>query len=168
MAPTEPQCLGYAAGASQLYIAISNAATHQACVAADQLTTRFLKGDPPAPTIILDLDGCGWIDSTFAGWIIRLKRQVARQGGRLVLTACPEACRASLDVMGLSSFFEFRTVARPPELTPLVCAAGELDAGAIEFMARAHESLAELKSANARAFAHIAEQLRTEARQRGG
>ncbi len=167
MVPTEPQCLGFAASASQLYITFSTAATHRASLAADQLTTRFLNGDPAAPTIILDLDGCGWIDSTFAGWLIRLKRQVARQGGRLVLASCPDACRASLDVMGLSSLFEFRTVDRPPDLTPIVCAAGELDASTIEFMARAHECLAEMNSLNAPAFAHIAEQLRAEARQRG-
>ncbi len=164
---TEPQCLGFAASASQLYITISTAATHRASLAADQLTARFLKGDPASPTIILDLNGCGWIDSTFAGWMVRLKRQVARQGGRLVLAACPDACRASLDVMGLSMLFEFRAVDRPPDLTPLVCAEGTLDVGTIEFMAKAHECLAELNSPNAPVFAHIAEQLRAEARQRG-
>jgi anti-anti-sigma regulatory factor len=163
----DPQQIAFGAAAGQFYLGFEGGATHRASCTADRITGQFLAAVSAQPAIVLDLDGCSWIDSTFAGWMIRLQKQVLRSGGKLVVSRCPDGCRSSLDVMGLAPLFEFSAVAAPATLTRLQCADEELDAATIEFMAEAHESLGKVDSPQAAAFTHIAEQLRHEL-DRGG
>jgi anti-anti-sigma regulatory factor len=152
----------YAAAPGQLYIAFHDGAVHKASVTAEKLVEGFLSGAPQTPAVILDLSSAGWLDSTFAGWMIRVSRRVAPLGGSVVVSRCPEGCRSSLDVMGLTDMFSFVDVEAPPGLTEQVCPEFAADAGTIALMAEAHELLADVSPENERVFRRIAEALRRE------
>ena len=166
MSATRSLYIRYAAAAGQLYISVDGHATHQASMAADRVVGGFLETNPPQPAIILDLEGCTWVDSTFAGWMFRLRQRLVAVAGHLVLSRCPEACRSSFDVMGLTSLFSFQAVTPPPELQRLACPQDEVDAETIQFMLDAHAGLAEVSPANAEVFGRIADQLRRELERR--
>jgi anti-anti-sigma regulatory factor len=156
----DPQQIAFGAAAGQLYLGIEGGATHRASCTADRIAAEFLAAAPVHPAIVVDLDGCRWIDSTFAGWMIRLQKQVLQTGGKLVVSRCPDGCRSSLNVMGLAPLFEFSAVAKPTDLTRVACAEEELGAATIEFMAEAHESLGQENSPQAAEFIRIAKELR--------
>lgn len=153
----------YATMGAQLYLAIEGSATQRASLAAEHLAADFVRVSPPRPTIVLDLQGCEYLDSTFAGWMIRLHRQMGQAGGRLVVSRCPETCRRELEVMGLVSLFQFSTMTAPHETRQCTCPDLDLSgAEALEFMLHAHEDLAEVDEHNADVFKPIADMLRTE------
>ena len=149
-----------AADGLRLYLAFDGGATHRTSLTAERLVSRFLAGNPDQPTVILDLDGCAWLDSTFAGWMVGLRQRLSEVGGCLVVSGCPGACRSSLEVMGLTPLFEFRALPRPPQLDRVPCPEEEADVATIEFMLEAHQKLAEVSPANREVFARIAEELR--------
>ncbi len=128
----------------------------------------FLATQPSKPVVIIDLDSCGWVDSTFAGWLIKLRKRLAPMQGRIVVSRCPDSCRSSMETMGLTNLFHFHDLTPPPNLTPVKCPEAEMDAGTIEFIASAHEDLAEVDSQNQAVFGRIAEELRKELERRDG
>jgi anti-anti-sigma regulatory factor len=154
--------VGCAADGLRLYLAFDGGATHRTSLTAERLVSRFLAGGPDRPTLILDLDGCMWVDSTFAGWMIGLRQRLSEVGGCLILSGCSGACRSSLEVMGLTSLFEFRALPRPPQMERVPCPEEGADEPTIEFMLEAHQKLAEVSPENREVFARIAEELRRE------
>lgn len=165
MSSLDPPRIAYAAANSQLYILFDGSATHRVSLTAEQLVSEFLASNPTKAMAILDLDGCAWVDSTFAGWMIRLQQRVARIGGRVVISNCCDNCLSSLEVMGLKSLFEFQHVSAPPELHRIACPEEGANADTLDFMADAHEHLADVSPDNERVFARIAAELRRELKQ---
>lgn len=165
MSALDPPRIAYATLGAQLYILCDGSATHRVSLAADQLVTEFLTTNPAAPVVLLDLNGCSWVDSTFAGWMIRLRQRVTRGNGRVVVANCSAACLSSLGVMGLCSLFEFCNVTPPPKLERVACPEEGADAETLKFMLAAHEHLADVSPENRRVFARIAGELRRELNQ---
>lgn len=162
MTPPQPLQIEYAARDSQLFIAFEGHATHQASLAAEHIVAGFLDAQSQPPMIILDLAGCAWVDSTFSGWMIRLRQRTGARHGEVVISHCPPACLSSLTTMGLTALFHFAELERPPDLCSLLCEPEAVTPASIEFMLEAHESLASTSPANQRVFGRIAEQLRRE------
>lgn len=165
MSALEPPIIAYAAVGSQLYILFDGSATHRVSLTAEQLVGEFLASNPTHPVAILDLDGCTWVDSTFAGWMIRLQQRLARGGGRVVISNCCENCLSALEVMGLKALFDFQPVSTP-DLHRIACPEEGTNVDTLEFMLDAHERLADVSPENRRVFARIAEELRRELKHR--
>lgn len=150
-----------------LYLGLHGRSTHATCPTTDSLIHDYLASEPSSPTVLIDLAGCDWIDSTFAGWLAGLRKRLARLGaGRMCLLRCPDACRESLDRMNLASLFEFAEHEPPAEVREVSASVTTPpDRHALELMLQAHEQLAEIDARNARVFGPIAdllkEQLRT-------
>lgn len=148
--------IGIAITESGLYLAIRGDATHRAAWAAQPLAGEFLALDRPQPRVILDLAASAHLDSTFAGWVVRLRRELAGRGGALVLANCPAPCRDALRQLGLESMLEFEAVAPIPAARTLSCCdPGDLEAEAVHFMLAAHRDLAATSAANERAFGPV-------------
>ncbi len=116
---------------------------------------------------MLDLADCANLDSAFAGWLIRLQRQVTGVGGKLKLSCCPVVCRQSLEVMGLDGLLTFGDVAFPADAREVsVAGFDEGSPDAIAFMLQAHDDLAGLSPENESEFSPIADLLRRELQKR--
>jgi anti-anti-sigma regulatory factor len=161
--PTEKiPFVNYRATGDGLYMLFESSATHRASLMAEHLLSEYLTHRPSLPNVTIDLHDCGWVDSTFAGWMIKTRKQLQGLGGVLRLARCPSACQQSLDVMGLTPLFEAVDAPPPDGLYRVECPAEEADAGTIRFMLGAHEELADLNADNERKFKPVAEQLRRE------
>lgn len=158
-----PPHVRHAVTGAQLYLAFEGNATHRVSLTGEHLAIDFLSRDLPQPKVVLDLDGCRWLDSTFAGWMINLQQRLKQAGGRLIISRCTPACRTALEVMGLTGLFEFGVVEPPAQTKDVACAGPTaIDADTVEFMLHAHEELAAANPDNARLFAPIADTLRNE------
>ncbi len=166
MPQSGPLGIHYGVREGQFFLAIDGAATYQVSVTVDALVQKYLDHHPPQPSVALDLNGCAFIDSTFAGWMIKLHRRMAQLQGHLIVSRCPGVCRCSLQTMGLTALFEFDTVPPPTRLRHLDCADSAADTEALELMLHAHEDLAHVSSSNGRVFNPIAESLRKELEKR--
>lgn len=162
MSDRGPSHLGCATTSDQLYLALACGANHRASLTGERLASEFLEHAPPHPVVVLDLDGCRWIDSTFAGWMIKLRQRLSARGGALIVSHCQESCRASLQIMGLTKLFELRDVAPPATIRPVACVEEGSDPETIAFMVEAHQRLADVSPEHQREFSHIAEELRRE------
>lgn len=152
-----------------LYVHVNGRATQRLCPTLDRLVQTFIEARPQGPLITVDLDGCVWADSTFAGWLLGLRRQLQPCGGRLRLAGVTERCRCSLERMQLAKLFEFCDVAPPADTSVVNCTTGDRpDRETLEIMLRAHESLAALGDANARVFDPVVEVLRKQLGQSPG
>lgn len=160
--PNEATQLEFGARDAALYVRVTGPAAQPATFAIDTLVRSYLDANPAAPTVIFDVSAASWIDSTFAGWLLRLRRRLSGgAAGTLVLAAISEPCRASLDRMRVLELFEIRPSAPPDALSALNC--GKLDAltpMAVQIMADAHEALASMSEENRRIFGPIADLLR--------
>lgn len=152
---------------SGLYIHVNGRATQRLCPTLEQLVQAYIEARPQEPVITLDLDGCVWVDSTFAGWLLGVRRQVHPRGGNLRLANVSERCRTSLLKMQLNELFEFAEIAAPPETSVVNCATGDRpDRETLEIMLRAHESLAGEGGENARVFGPVVAVLRKQLEQK--
>lgn len=156
----------YAATKERLYVAVCGDATHRISLTVEYLVCEFLATEPAQPEMVLDLEGCAWIDSTFAGWMIKLRKRLAAVRGQVLVSRCPKAARDSLEVMGLARLFDFRDVPAPAKTSQIDCSDEHLDADTIAFMLEAHQGLADLNPDNKRRFTPITESLRRELRKR--
>lgn len=146
---------------SGLYVHLNGRATQRLCPTLERLAQAYVEARPHEPTITLDLDGCVWVDSTFAGWLLGIRRQLHSRGGALCLANISERCRASLARMQLQQLFEYASAAPPAETSIINCTTGDRpDRETLEIMLRAHESLSETGSENARVFEPVVAVLR--------
>src|SRR5262245_57363897 len=151
--------VGYLDGG--LYVHVNGRATQRLCPTLEHLVQTFVEAHPQGPAITLDLDSCAWVDSTFAGWLLGVRRQLQPCGGRLRLSGVSERCRASLARMQLQTLFEFVAVTAPAETSIVNCATGDRpDRETLEIMLRAHEFLAAVGGDNARVFNPVIDVLR--------
>ncbi len=163
MVKTSPPQIGFVAEGDHLYIACQQRATRETSLTGENLVTDLLLEKPAHPFVILDLDGCEWIDSTFAGWMVKVRQRLHEANGRLVISRCPRTCRSSLETMGLTMLFGFEDIAPPENLRQVSCQPGEdVDPETVEFMLHAHEDLAGSSPAAQETFAPIADLLRQE------
>lgn len=152
---------------NQLYLGFEGGANHRASLAGEPAVREFLAATPPAPAVAIDLGEATFLDSTFAGWLIRLQNRLRQAGGRLIVTGCAEICRSSLEIMGLTSLFTFEPRPAPPQARRIGFSDLEdADAETIEFMLHAHETLSHVNPQNERVFTPIAEALRDELKKR--
>ncbi|MBK9119565.1 MAG: STAS domain-containing protein [Phycisphaerales bacterium] len=154
--------IAFARSAEQIYLHVGGQATHRVALVADALTQELLARVVDRPAVILDLSGARFLDSTFAGWLLRLRNQLRRIDGQLVLTGTGDGGAGALQTMGLAELFHCREITPPPRLQAVPCPEEEIDVPTIEFMLHAHEELAAESPANAGAFEAIAAQLRRE------
>jgi hypothetical protein len=166
MPDSGPSSVAYCTVDNRLYLTFEGGATHRASLTAEPIVYDFLATNPTTPQIVLDMDGCPWIDSTFAGWMVRVRQRAAAVQGVTVVSRCPDACRTSLDVMGLKPLFCFSDMTPPGELAECPYTAEGADAATIDFMLQAHEELADASPDNRERFGHVAEKLREELRHR--
>ena len=145
-----------------LYIGMLGRATQRTCPTADQLVNDYLSSRPQQPIVVLDVTGCDWIDSTFAGWLIQLTKRMGRAaGGRLVISGCSERCRRSLEKMRLVELLELADLAAPEEVQAVACTTGDTPGkDELKLMLEAHEALAAVGPENEQVFTPIATMLR--------
>ncbi len=147
-------CIGEA-----LFLKFTGDGTRSICTTADKLVCDFIDAHQNSPTVFFDLRGCGWVDSTFAGWMVGVQKRLnkAGPGGALRLVGWSDECRESLARMSLCRLFQQKPVEAPLHCRQLECPTDEPpDRAAIELMAAAHRELAELDENNRRVFEPIA------------
>jgi hypothetical protein len=117
------------------------------------------------PLVVIDLAGCDWVDSTFAGWLVGLNKLVQRApGGCVTLSGCSDRCRGSLERMQLTGLLHFETADPPTETRAVACTTSDQPSkDEFKLMLQAHEQLASLSAENQRVFGPIAAALRTQA-----
>jgi anti-anti-sigma regulatory factor len=144
-----------------LYLGVNSRATQRVCATAEKLIADFLAAAAENAVVTIDLNDCAWIDSTFGGWLIGVRKRLEPRRGSLRILNCAERCRASLDRMRLTELFEFADADAPSDVRTVNCPPGDQpDAAALELMVRAHDELAALSEENRQLFAPIAEMLR--------
>ena len=94
-----------------LYVGLMGRATQRTCPTADRLVEDYLASRPQPPIVVLDLTGCEWVDSTFAGWLVGLSKRISHMANaQMCVAGCGDRCRASLERMGLSDLFQLANV----------------------------------------------------------
>ncbi len=148
-----------------LYIGVMGQATQRICPTATQLVSDYIAAHGAAITVILDTRGCDWVDSTFAGCLIGLRKRLAG-GGKVQLSGCGEACRASLARMKLDALIEFVDVEPPTQRETLACVSGDRPTREeIALMLEAHRELAAIDEGNRQVFGPIVAMLEQQLRQ---
>lgn len=145
-----------------LYLAIDGEATRHTSQAAERLVSDYLTANRNSANIVLDLGSASYVDSTFAGWMLKLRRQMgALPSASLCLSGCSDRCRQALDNLHVTSLIQRTDVPKPDKTTKMSCSSGDLPERALlELMAAAHEELASLDEQNRQVFGPIAEALR--------
>lgn len=147
-----------------LYLGLHGHATQRTCPTANRLVDDYLASCPQPPTVVVDLAGCEWVDSTFAGWLLGLSGRIAPlANGALLVAGCVERCRTSLERMGLADRLRFEEVEPPADTRTISCTASDQPTPEeLELMLAAHEALAALGPDNERIFAPIVAALRAQ------
>ncbi|MEP0846747.1 MAG: STAS domain-containing protein [Phycisphaerae bacterium] len=140
-----------------LYVGLGGRATQRTCPTVDRLVNDYLATQPGAPRVVIDLLGCEWVDSTFAGWLLAMQKRFQRvPGARLELANCGERCRASLRKMQLGELFSLVDADPPEACRPIHCSTTDRPTkNDVQLMIAAHEALASVSADNARVFAPI-------------
>lgn len=161
MGADRPQ-VGFGAVDGGVFLALAGRATQRTCPTVEQLVGDYLGTKPQSPVITVDLAECAWVDSTFAGWLVGLRRRLVRHSGSLLrLSRCSERCRASLAKMHLDTVFEFVDCAPPADMRTVDCDTTDKPSREqLALMLRAHEELAAVSPENAEVFTPVAEMLR--------
>ena len=161
MSSQAPQ-LSVGSTAGGLYVGLNERATQRVCSTADRLVSDYLAAHKAGHSITLDLTGCAWVDSTFAGWLIGLRKRLQRTaGGKLRLVGCSQDCQASFEKMRIAALFEFAAAELPEHVRQITCSGSDRpDSETLEIMAHAHEELAAVDEENRAVFAPVAELLR--------
>ena len=147
-----------------LYVGLAGRATQRTCPTADRLVEDYLASRPQPPIVVLDLAGCEWVDSTFAGWLVGLSKRVSHMANaQMCITGCGDRCHASLERMGLSDLFQLEDVEAPTEAQIIQCTTSDQpDRSELKLMLEAHEALVALGPENARIFSPIVDALRSQ------
>lgn len=147
-----------------LYLGMRGRATQRTCPTADRIVEDYLAAHSEASGSVLitvDIRGCEWVDSTFAGWLLGVQKRLLRgNGARLRLANCTDRCKASLAKMQMSELFTFVEATPPAELGCVPCPTSDRPTReTLQLMIQAHEALATLGPDNARVFGPIVEVL---------
>lgn len=157
----------YGCTADGLYLRFGELASREVCSAVDRLVSDYLAVHDNPPRVAINLTSCDWVDSTFAGWLVGLRKRLSGRGGSVCLAELSPGCRQSLDRMNIGGLFEQRAVSAPDHTRALTHSNEALnDPRVIEMMAAAHEDLAAVNDENRRVFGPIAAMLRGQLEQR--
>lgn len=162
MSPDQPSLLLWTSPES-CYVNPNGRATQRICPTADRMVTEYLAaaGTASNPQIVIDLTGCDWVDSTFAGWLLGLRKRLTRRGGSIVVGGCAARCRQSLERMHVAELFSFVAVERPAELRQIPCRTTDRpEPAALKLMLEAHEELLQADASNARTFGPVTDVIR--------
>ncbi|MCH7870274.1 MAG: hypothetical protein IID33_01105 [Planctomycetes bacterium] len=160
--PDKSRQISFGCTKGGLFIRFDSEGTRDTCRVADELVNNFLGTHTDSPTVMFDLRKCGWVDSTFAGWMVGLNKRLkeADGDGALRVVGWSDGCRESLERMSLCRLFEQGPADEPRHFRVLEYPRGEAaDRSAIELMAQAHRELAEMDDENRRIFGPIADML---------
>lgn len=111
-----------------------------------------------ATSLLMDLRDCDYMDSTFLGTLIFLKRTIdARGKGTCALVSPSPACRQLLQKMGLTAIFPVVSESELPagDWTVLIAAPTDLEAFKCNVV-QAHQELAALPGPAGEAFREVA------------
>lgn len=111
---------------------------------------------------VVDLSGCVYLDSTFAGILAGLAMKLKAAGGALTLRQVPARCSELIATLGIESLFGFddqATTDTNMEALPGAARSREAWAGTI---VEAHKVLARAEQSNEGRFEDVLEFLRTE------
>ena len=144
------------------YVGLNSRATQRVCPTVDKLISDYLAAHPADPCVTFDLSDCPGVDSTFAGWLIGLRKRLQRvAGARLLLAGCSDRCRGSFEKMRIAALFEFVPAEQPTDVREVTCGGSDRpDRATMQLMAAAHEELAAIDSTNERVFTPVATLLR--------
>ena len=109
--------------------------------------------------VLVDLRDCNYMDSTFMGTLLTLKKSLDRTpgGGELTLVAPSESCCKILNQMGLTDVFPAQAVALDPQATWTELPASVDDVNSFKRnIAQAHEELAALPGPAGEQFQAVA------------
>jgi anti-anti-sigma factor len=108
-------------------------------------------------TLLVDLRHCTYMDSTFLGTLLYLKRVVESLGGRFALISPSPACQDELRQMGLDQVLPMVEAPEPPAEQMQALDTGESD---LELFRRnlmeAHQELAHLPGPSGTPFREVA------------
>lgn len=148
-----------------LYIGVMGRATQRICPTATQVVNDYLTAHGTTISVVLDTTGCDWVDSTFAGCLVGLRKRLGG-GGKVKLAGCNQACRGSLARMKLDTLVEFVDVEPPANRQALTCVTGDRPThDEIALMLEAHRELAGIDEDNAKVFGPIVTMLEEQLRQ---
>ena len=137
--------------------------TFQSSPAVQEVASAGLSRE--ASSIIVDLEACPGMDSTFMGMLAGLSKQTARKGGRVKIVGAEGKNQASLEELGLSAFLDLGENSPSgineirAEMVP-VCANAE--AGQADHILACHEELCESNPENQKKFKDVLEILRAQ------
>lgn len=142
-----------------LYICVGGRATRAVCPTATRIVDDYLAVHGTGAMVIIDLSGCEWVDSTFAGCLVALRKRLTGDG-RVQLTGCSEICRGSLARMRLDTLLDLVALDPPEKLTEIACTPREKPTpDDIRLMLDAHRALMKLGPENERVFGPIVQML---------
>ena len=143
-----------------LYVSVAGCANRQVCPTADRVINAYLDANAAPPRVTVDLAGADHVDSTFAGWLVGLRRRMP-VAEPLTLANCSAECAESLARMGLSKLFAFAAADAPADSRAVPCTNdAEFSAVDLQLMLDAHVALMELSDENRRVFEPVVATLR--------
>jgi anti-anti-sigma factor len=111
----------------------------------------------------VDLRHCTYMDSTFLGTLLYLKRLAESLGGRLALSSPSPACRDELRQMGLDQVLPVVEAPEPPAEQMQALDTGESDVELFKRnLVQAHQELAHLPGPSGAPFREVAARLTQE------
>ena len=114
--------------------------------------------------ILVDLSGCEWLDSTFAGCLLSQSvRSRSDQAANFTLVAASPGCRDALDKLGVTEMLLDESATLPSQITfePVSPETFSPDRVA-ETVVDAHDRLAAVNEANQRTFGTLAAAFRAD------
>lgn len=143
-----------------LYLNVCGEATHRVTQMADLVVREYAEAHE-APWIVVDVSACPFLDSTFAGWLMGVRKRLGARGGAVQVANLSEVAHDSLARMHLLPLLKIVEFAPPAEcrsipFEPLA----DLDRRTMEIMLEAHAELAAIDEENARVFEPIATMLK--------
>ena len=128
----------------------------------DEFVTKSLeRGDDK---VVVDLDSCSYLDSTFLGCLLILHRRFGSdEPRRFLIIACAETQKRLLAVTRLDSVLNCLEQAPEPigDAVDIADASGEMQQTGVHIM-QTHRELSKLGGPSAKRFGQVADQLETE------
>ncbi len=128
--------------------------TARLCPALKEKVCARMSSDPALRAVRVDLSQCEYMDSTFLGLLVTIRKGLrALPGAELTLHAPNETCRDLLKGIGIMQLV--KVTDDVPEFPSLLATTAPSDEIKPEFVLDVHEELMELSEENRRRFATL-------------
>jgi len=118
-----------------------------------------LEGPSDLPAVFVDLSACQYMDSTFIGLLVAIDKRLQKSsGGRLHVLRPSDACRDTLDQIGLQTILLIEDTAPPFPDAMSELSTKKVKPGA-DFILSAHEALMETSDEARKKFGLLKEML---------